>query len=119
MQQIQPQGSGGAAGHSVIPTGQELYDAIMGHIEPELTTGCLPVLEEKYVDETPEEQAKRTQRYELAFERYDLAYEGYIQTLQTQVDRYRRHSFAKVEVEDRQEEEGFLKKLNHAILGSS
>ena len=118
-QQTQQQGQEASTQRPAIPTGQELYDAIMGHIEPELTTASLQVLAEKYADETPEERANRKQQYECAFAQYDQAYEGYIQTLQAQVDRHRRHSFTEVELEDRQEEEGFLKTLSHTILGPS
>ncbi|MEK7591049.1 MAG: hypothetical protein AAB489_02470 [Patescibacteria group bacterium] len=99
-----------------IPTGQELYDSIMGHIEPELTTSALPLLAEHYQNETPEEATARKQRYELAFERYDQAYDGYIQTLHAQADRYRRQSFAHVELKSREWDKGFLDQLHGAIL---
>lgn len=108
--------SGQAPEPPPIPTGRELYDSIMGHIEPELTTAALPLLVEHYQSETPGEAAVRKQRYELAFERYEQAYSGYIQTLQTQADRYRRESFACVELKSRERDEGFLDRLHGAIL---
>ena len=112
MTQTQPQ-------RPSIPTGQELYDQIMGHIEPELTTEGLKLLEAHYKDETPEQLAARKQRYALAFERYDQAYSEYIETLQAQVDRYRRESVRKVEVDDRQQEAGMLDNLSQMIFKES
>lgn len=92
----------------VLPTGQQLYDAIMAHIEPELTTEGVKTLEVKYKNETPGQLAERKNRYALAFELYEKHYAGYIQALQGQVGRYRKETFAQVEVEDRQVEQGIL-----------
>jgi hypothetical protein len=114
-----PDSSSNPPSPPAIPTGQELYDALMGHIEPELTTEGQETLAEKYKGETPEEQEERKKRYELAFERYEQAYQDYIQTLQAQVERYRRNSFQHVELEDRVEEEGLLGRLQDAIFRST
>ena len=94
-----------------IPTGRELYDALMVHIEPELTSEGSKLIAETYKNETPENKVARMQRYELAFERCDQAYNDYLQTLDTQVNRYQREAFAHAEMTDRQEDEGMLDKL--------
>ncbi len=99
-----------------VPTAQELFDVLMKDIEPELTSEGQKRLAEKYANETLPEYAARRQRYELAFAQYDAAYEEYMDRLQTQVERYRRHSFEEVEMEDRQEEETEMKKLDHMIV---
>src|SRR3989338_2384803 len=99
-----------------IPTGQELYDSIMGHIEPDLTSEGLKTLDQKYASETPMETAERKQRYELAFERYEQAYQGYIETLQAQAHRYHKESIQKVELEHREKEDGLLDKIQQAIF---
>ncbi len=101
-----------------IPTGQEIFDAIMGHIEPELTTEELKKLEATYKDETPEQMQARKQRYELAFERYEQAYEGYMATLHTQVSRYRRASFAQVELEETQRDNGIMEQMSKSFFSS-
>ena len=95
-----------------IPTGRELFDSLMAHIEPELTSEGWKTLEEKYKNETPEERALRTKRYELAFERCQQAFDDYMETLDMQVSRYRREAFAHAEMEDRGQEEGFLNQLS-------
>ena len=91
-----------------LPTGQQLYDAIMAHIEPELTTEGVKLLDAKYKDESPAQLAERKKRYALAFELYEQHYAGYIQALQGQVSRYRKATFIEVEIEDRAVEEGIL-----------
>ncbi|OGJ55599.1 hypothetical protein A3D88_00570 [Candidatus Peribacteria bacterium RIFCSPHIGHO2_02_FULL_52_16] len=103
----------------VIPTGQELYDSLMGHIEPDLTTESLKMLEQKYAGETPEQTAVRKQRYDLAFERYDQAYADYVETLHAQAHRYRRQSFVQAEVENREQEGGILNSLHQAMFPSA
>lgn len=99
-----------------IPTGQELFDSIMAHIEPDLTSENLKTLDQKYAGETEDETWTRKQRYELAFERYEQAYSGYVETLQAQANRYRKQSIQKVELEHREKESGFLGTIEQAIF---
>ena len=80
----------------------------MSHIEPELTTENAKTIDEHYVDETPDEHAARMKRYDLAFERCQRAYEEYMETLDTQVNRYRREVLSHTELKDRAEDEGLL-----------
>ena len=51
--------------------GAEVYDQIMGAMEPELTNAERGGLEEKYKNETPEEREARYTRYEAAYQEYD------------------------------------------------
>lgn len=94
-----------------VPTGRELYDALMGHIEPELVTDAAKLLDEKYKNETPEHHTARMKRYDLAFERYETSYCEYMKTLDAQVIRYRREAFGHTELRDRAREEGVLDQL--------
>ena len=50
-----------------------LYDRIMGEIEPELTSAMAPTLATRYHDEPPPEAVARWQRYQKAFQRYHAA----------------------------------------------
>lgn len=50
-----------------------LYDMLMAEIEPELCSMELPLLEERYAGETPEEHEERMNRYELAYAVFDEA----------------------------------------------
>jgi len=70
------------AGIPVIPapkSGAEVYNGIMGTIEPELMTDQIPLMKEKYKDETPEQKKARGQRYAKAMEEYDRCYAQYLQ----------------------------------------
>ncbi len=99
-----------------IPTGREIFDAIMLHIEPDLTSEGARHVKEKYAAETPEQREARKQRYELAFERYEQAYEGYMSTLHSQVMRFRRDSFSQVEMEDRARDQGVIQSLTQSMI---
>ena len=57
---------------------EEIYNLLMGQIEPDLTTDMLPVLDELYMDETNEEREKRGERYGAAFADFELAYDHFI-----------------------------------------
>ena len=48
-----------------------LYDQIMGQIEPDLLSGSIPLLDEKYKSETPEQHKERMNAYEQAFKIFD------------------------------------------------
>lgn len=111
---LPPDPPAGQAPH--IPTGQELFDVIMGNIEPELTSEGSKKLDQKYQNETTEELMARKKRYDLAFERYDQAYEGYIATLQAQMERFRKQSFVSAEMEDRQVEGNLLEKIQNSMF---
>jgi hypothetical protein len=91
-----------------IPTGREIYDQMMAHIEPDLTSANYKTLTEKYKNETAEQREARMKRYELAFERCDKSYDEYLETITVQVNRYRKDAYAHAEVVDRDSEDSFL-----------
>ena len=101
-----------------ILEGQELYDQIMGQIEPELTSASIPLLEEKYRDETSEEAELRRQRYNKAYEEYDRQYAGFLSQKEVEFQAHKRQAIASIEKEDRKEEEAQLGDLESAISNS-
>jgi len=71
-----------AAGIPMIParkSGAEIYNSIMREIEPELTTDQIPLMKEKYKDETHEQKKARGERYAKAMEEYEKRYAAYLQ----------------------------------------
>jgi hypothetical protein len=66
-------------------SGEEVYDSIMAEIEPDLTHEQIPLLEEIYKDETPDEKEARSARYRQAFEEYDRRYATFELQLQANV----------------------------------
>jgi hypothetical protein len=111
-----PADQAAAASPPRIPTGQEIFDIIMSHIEPELTSEGLKAIDAKYASETPEDKQARRKRYEQAFVRYEQAYQGYMATLNEQVQRFYRQSFTHIEQEDRQREGGDLSAIEAQLF---
>lgn len=59
-------------------SGAEIYNSIMSAIEPELTTDQIPLMKEKYKDETPEQKKARGERYAKAMAEYEKRYATYL-----------------------------------------
>lgn len=72
---------------SKVPQGQieEIYNALMWQIEPELTTLVLPDLDVLYKSETPEERHARYEWYAIAFEQFLLKFKEFIGQYETHV----------------------------------
>lgn len=96
---------------ALIPSGSEVYDAIMGKIEPELVSGNLPLLAEKYRDEPEKERLARMQRYKAAFTKYDEVYDRWLSKMRTAVKAKRLDAFKKAEVKVKQQDETALQDL--------
>ncbi|MDD4628935.1 MAG: hypothetical protein PHE68_06160, partial [Candidatus Peribacteraceae bacterium] len=79
-----------AAVPPAIPKADELYNSLMREIEPELTTDQIPLLMEKYKDETQEQREARMARYNAAFEAYEKALETHVSGLQKDVGVFRK-----------------------------
>ncbi len=97
-------------------TGQQLYDELMATIEPELTLAQLPLLAEKYRDETPEQAKARAERYTKAYAEYDKAYDGYVGNAKAEVNQYRKDAFQSLEKEDRIRDQAKLSALESTFL---
>ncbi len=70
-----------------LPTGQQVYDALMGEIEQELLAGRV---QGEHPDETPEQREARNQKYLDAFARYDRAFAALAAELRQAVDACRK-----------------------------
>jgi hypothetical protein len=99
-----------------IPSAEELYDLLMGKIEPELTTRELPKLAAKYKGESRAEAAARRQRYRRAYEEYERRYRAYIAELHGKVDAYRRHALGEIEERHWKQEESALTKIEEELM---
>lgn len=98
-----------------IPTGDQLYNMLMSKIEPDLTTDQLPLLDEKYKNETPEQAQVRAQRYEKAFAEYDKQLAAYLAGLEAKVREYQTTARKSVEHEERAHEEEQLTGIEQAM----
>lgn len=80
----QQTGSQGSIDDTLSP--QQFYDLIMAEIEPELVSTQVPLLDEKYKDETPQQAAERTERYNRAFEKFQQVASQVMSTMDAQTD---------------------------------
>lgn len=94
-----------------IPTGKEIYDSIMGEIDPELLSDNLPKLKEQYPDETPEQKKQRAARYNKAFAEYDKRFAVYMAELHGKVTHYRKQAMVNLEANDRVEEQSKMQAM--------
>ena len=88
----------------VILSNAEIYDQLMSAIEPDLTTNQVPLLDQKYANETEQDEKVRMERYNKAFEAFDLALTQYLSELHTQVANYCSSLRKHAEKESSQEE---------------
>lgn len=51
---------------------EEVYDMVMGEIDTDLMLANIPLLEETYRGETPEQHESRMQRYAVAYKKFDI-----------------------------------------------
>lgn len=102
----------------VIPTAQELYDAIMHDIDADLLTANLPLLNEKYKDETPEQRKERTKRYNAAFAQYQNRYSDFILNLNRRVMEFKTSMRIFAETSIRKQESDAMQKIESQILSA-
>ena len=98
-------------GDVTMPSGDEIYDALMADIEPDLITTNLPHLDEKYAGETPEQKAARMARYEAAYARYDAVFTEWLANLKGVVNDTRHQALVTAEEKDRGDEQATLDKI--------
>jgi Skp family chaperone for outer membrane proteins len=98
-----------------IPTGDELYNQLMSGIEKDLTTDQLPLLDEKYKNETPDQAEARAARYEKAFAEYDKQLAAYLAQLEAKVRSYQNAARKSLEHEEHEKDEKELSGLEQAI----
>ncbi len=95
-------------------TGPELYDLIMGGIEPDLTAENMEKTKQAILDVTPEQRAEMAKRYDLAFAEYDKQAEDYQREWNEQFKQYKRNSMQQLEAQV-QAAEGDLTSLESAM----
>lgn len=95
--------------------GRALYDRIMREIEPELATDRMPLLTEKYKNETPEQAAARAERYNAAFEEYERRFAAMQGRWNGMLENLRHFALQTVEQEERAEEADQLSSLDDSI----
>lgn len=90
---------------------EQIYDLLMGQIEPELLLANIPVLDAKYAAETPEEHAVRMARYAEAYRKFDAALKAFKDDVNGRVKTAKRTSLKAEEAQAKKEDEEELEKM--------
>ncbi|MBU2213980.1 hypothetical protein KKC44_01090 [Patescibacteria group bacterium] len=98
-----------------VPSVEELYDSLMEKIEPELVSSQVPLLEEKYKDETPKQKKGRAERYKRAYVQFMETFEAYMKDLNQKAEEFKRHAFATAEEKTHEAETKQLADLENTI----
>ena len=101
-----------------VPSGEEMYDAIMGPIEPELTSKMLPTLKKKYAEETPAQSQERQERYKRAYAEYEVKMKEYMANAQSQITHYERQTLELRETVSSYDDAGTLQTISSAMSNS-
>jgi len=99
----------------ILP-GKQVYDSIMQQIDPELVSSSLPILKEKYKNETAEEKEERKKRYNAAFKKYHEMYSAYSADLDARIHRYHKESMKSIEGISIRQEERKLEELEASMF---
>ena len=97
------------------PPGEELYNALMQRILPELMIPEVHELNERYKDESEEERKARGLRYKEAFEEYNKQYKEYIDSKNAEMNAFNRDLGAYIESVYRKDEEKEMSDLESTI----
>lgn len=96
---------------ALIPTGNAVYNLIMGKIEPELCSGNYEYLQQKYRNETSTKYQTRLQRYQTAFAKYDQIYTAWLTNVRQAVHAKRVDAIEKAEVHVQQQDDNTMELL--------
>jgi len=89
----------------------EVYDALIGQIDPELVTSEIPKLKAKYKEETPEQRTTRGERYAAAYKEYESMLAQFVGGLKAHAGTQRREALVSAEAQSRKGEEEQLKNM--------
>ena len=98
-----------------MPSGMQIYDALMAKIEPELLHANLESLDAKYKDETPADRSVRYKRYSKAFTAYKKAFKQWTKELNKAVKVYKTALLKAVEVMAKSDQDAALQMLEAQI----
>src|SRR4051812_33442491 len=90
---------------------EQLYDALMAEIEPELVLSVIPTLDAKYASEMPEQKAARMKRYEKAYKKFDAEFATFVSGVDQEVRTTKRTSLKNKESEERTKENSAISSI--------
>lgn len=97
------------------PVLEQLYNALMLEIEPELVTHIVPDLDEIYAGETPEERKERGNRYAEAFELFAERFSKILDLWKEEVQMFKEKALAEFRQKSTKEDAKHLSDIEHSI----
>lgn len=97
------------------PVLEQLYDALMYDIEPELVTHMLSVLPEIYDRETPEEKQERAKRYAKAFETFSERFGEILDLWKSELVAFKEKALTSFKERSTKEDASHLSDIEHSI----
>ena len=94
---------------------EEIYNALMYDIEPELMTDMIPELDEIYANETEEEREERAERYARAFEMFSDEFENILALWKTELLTFKKQALASFKTQSTAEDAEHLLNIEHSI----
>lgn len=94
----------------------QLYDLLMKDIEPDLLSDVIPLLQQKYAEESTEEKTSRAMRYQQAFALYEERLAEYKTAWDQQLHRYKRLAVSHLEARSRQKEDAVLEQIDSSFI---
>lgn len=101
-----------------LPSGQEIYDRIMGSIEPELVTDNLQTLDAAYPNEDPSDRKARYERYGKAFAEYKTTYDAWLKNLKDAMKAYKKAVAEAVQQTNQVKENAVMQSLESQMLAA-
>ena len=102
-------------GKIVMPAGAQVYDALMGQIEPELMRANLDRLDAPYKGESASDRKARYRKYSKAFAAYKKAFAAWSLNLKKAVQTYKHAVFKASERISLREEEQKMQELEEQM----
>jgi hypothetical protein len=98
---------------------EEIYDALMREIEPDLVSETIGSIDTLYPGETEEERDARMKQYALAFVIFDETLEEYELEKKEEIHRIKNEMQQVVEQESKAEDDATMTKIEESIESSN
>ncbi|NOS68296.1 MAG: hypothetical protein HOO67_08150 [Candidatus Peribacteraceae bacterium] len=96
---------------ATLPTGEQIYNAIMAQIEPDLVTTSGVTTDAPIAGETPENFSARLEKYRKAFALYEKCFNAFVSHLQEESKKARLATRVATEQKLHDQEEATAEKL--------
>jgi hypothetical protein len=90
---------------------EQVYNKLMGEIEPDLLLENIPKIDKKYADETDKQKKSRLKRYKKAYAKYDEKFKEFMSSVHAKSRINKKKALHEEEVKSKQEDQGSIDSL--------